>query len=382
MKVLVNAISAKQGGIATYTRNLRKSLAERGVELSIAVPEEFGAGDDTALMPTRASNFGPLKRFMWEQTRWRQIVRQHKPDVLFSSANFALLNSSVPQLLLLREGGLFDPFYLANIAPAQDVPVAVERWAKRQLMLLSARQANHVMVPTEAMKSLVTAWAPELAEKCTVNPYGTLSQAFKPNAAKPRVWREDGVLRCLYVSVYYPHKNPGVLVEAVRQARTEGLAAAATITMDLTEISKVRGGACDHFLLEKAQADGLVSLGRRAYGDLPGLYGSHDVFVFPSVSETFGHPMAEAMSSGLPILAADTAVNREICGDAALYFNPFSAQELWAKLKQLDADPGLRDKLSKEGRKRALAFFKWDDHVERLIAILETIAQNGGAFDR
>ena len=64
----------------------------------------------------------------------------------------------------------------------------------------------------------------------------------------------------------------------------------------------MKGGALDEEFVSDAAAREIVSLGHYDYNDLPALYRSHDVFVFPSVSETFGHPMAEAMSSGLPVL--------------------------------------------------------------------------------
>ena len=58
-----------------------------------------------------------LSRVIWEQVAWRRIVKKLKPDLMYSSANFGLIESPVPQILLVREGGLFDPVYLAAIAP-------------------------------------------------------------------------------------------------------------------------------------------------------------------------------------------------------------------------------------------------------------------------
>ena len=111
MRLLVNALSARRGGILTYTRNLLASLVDRGIDITIAAPDEFM---ESAMENVRTFNivrFTPLRRFMWEQLAWRKFVRQEEPDLLFSSANFGLLNCPVKQVLLLREGGLFDPFY-------------------------------------------------------------------------------------------------------------------------------------------------------------------------------------------------------------------------------------------------------------------------------
>ena len=53
-----------------------------------------------------------------------------------------------------------------------------------------------------------------------------------------------------------------------------------------------------------------------------------DVYVSAAYTETFAHPLVEAMASGIPVVASDIPVHREICADAAKYFPTFSAQAL------------------------------------------------------
>ncbi|MDP6645134.1 MAG: glycosyltransferase family 1 protein [Rhodospirillales bacterium] len=376
MKVLVNALSARKGGIVTYTRNLLGALESRGIDVIVSVPEEFDTPDRPSVNRMEITGYSPFRRFLWEQSSWRGIVKRHNPDILFSSANFGLLRSPVKQILLLREGGLFDPFYLANMTATQGIWYASNRYFRRKLMLLSAINADHIITPTMAMRDMVAQWEPSILNKCTVNPYGTINDMFEPGVGN-RKWREDGTLRLLYVSVYYPHKVPNIISRAVQQLIDKGIDAHATITMTLREFEEMNGSALDKTVVTDAYRRGLITLGHHSYKDLPNLYGSHDVFVFPSVSETFGHPMAEAMSSGLPTVASDTPVNREICGDAALYFEPFSAQGLVEQLHKLDQDPELRRRNSNDGRQRALQNFGWSDHIDRLIETFEKVAHGG-----
>ncbi len=372
MRLLVNAISAKQGGIVTYTHNMVRWMRENGVHATFAVPENFAADGDNFLR-VRASGYTGTSRFVWEQTVWRSIVSRQNPDVLYSSANFGLLRSPVPQVLLVREGGLFDPTYLANFAPAQGAKLALMRFWRRRLMLESANWATQVITPSSAMRDLLLLWRPELAPKIEVCSYGTRNELFAPKG-EGRPWREGGVLKLIYVSVYYPHKNPGIVCEVVKRLNQNGFPALATITMELDEIRRTPGGALDAYLVEQAVKGGQVDLGHRPYEDLPALYAKHDVFVFPSVSESFGHPMAEAMATGLPVVAADTLINREICYDGALYFKPFSTTDLEARLRELDARPDLRRDLVMRGRRRAETLYRWDDHMTRLMSIFERVA--------
>ncbi len=63
----------------------------------------------------------------------------------------------------------------------------------------------------------------------------------------------------------------------------------------------------------------------------------HDAygFVYPSLNEGFGYPPVEAMSFGIPIAASSFSSISEVCQDAALYFNPFSVEEIMNRILQL-----------------------------------------------
>ncbi|MBM3566781.1 MAG: glycosyltransferase family 4 protein, partial [Alphaproteobacteria bacterium] len=174
VKILINAISAKLGGIVTYTSNLAHSLHRRGVDFRIAVPKTLSHLPNAVV--SSASDYGPMRRFLWEQTVWRRQVRRWRPDVLFSSANYALLASPVPQVLLVREGGLFDPFYIKMIGSEQGAKAALLRQLRRWLIEVSMNLSDGVVVPSQALFDLLRAYAPDSSFRCKVVPYGTISK--------------------------------------------------------------------------------------------------------------------------------------------------------------------------------------------------------------
>jgi len=378
MKIIVNAISAKTGGILTYTKNLMRSLAERNIDVVFALPSDTELQADVPAIYLSADRMGPVHRLLWEQIVWRRIVRSHKPDILFSSANFGLLAPPVPQVLLVREGGLFDPFYLTNVAPSLYTKPIFHRIARRRLIIASARASDMVMTPTETMKDLLVSWAGDLEGRVRKNQYGTLSGLFTPGPA-PRGWKQDGVIKLLLVSAYYPHKQPGLVSEAVKILNDRGIPCHLTLTMEMQQIAGTRGGAQDYFLLGNGIERGHVSmLGHVPYDRLPDLYRSHDLFVFPSLSETFGHPLAEAMSTGTPIVASDTPVHREVCQNAAEYFSPLLPSDLARRIEILDADSDRRQQLSEKGQQHVESDFKWENHVDRLLENFEQVIANRG----
>lgn len=76
-------------------------------------------------------------------------------------------------------------------------------------------------------------------------------------------------------------------------------------------------------------------------------------FVFPSRIEGFGLPAVEAMASGCPVIASTSPCLPEVCGDAALYADPDDIEGWALAIKSLLENPDLRQRLVREGHKRA-----------------------------
>jgi glycosyltransferase involved in cell wall biosynthesis len=82
----------------------------------------------------------------------------------------------------------------------------------------------------------------------------------------------------------------------------------------------------------------LLHLEKVAQEELPYLYSGAQCFIFPSVGEGFGLPPCEAMQCGCPVLLSDIPAHRYIGADAALYFDPYDAADIAAKLKMILLD--------------------------------------------
>jgi glycosyltransferase involved in cell wall biosynthesis len=88
---------------------------------------------------------------------------------------------------------------------------------------------------------------------------------------------------------------------------------------------------------------------------LPTLYKNALAFVFPSLYEGFGIPILEAQASETPVIATDIPIFREVAEDSVLYCTP-EAESIAEKMKEIEANPTLRENLIAKGLKNIEKF--------------------------
>jgi glycosyltransferase involved in cell wall biosynthesis len=122
------------------------------------------------------------------------------------------------------------------------------------------------------------------------------------------------------------------------------------------------------------RTSGVRYLGRLARPEILELVQGALVFVYPSLYEGFGLPVAEAMACGTPVVTSDTSSLPEVVGNAGMLVNPRHTQDLATALKRVVGDSGLRKDLAERGLDRARRF-SWDTAAEELERVfLEVIA--------
>lgn len=159
-----------------------------------------------------------------------------------------------------------------------------------------------------------------------------------------------------------PTKNVGALVDAFARLARPDLA----LVIVGGDNARVFAGRA-----ALAEPPGVLRTGPLGDTSLKALYRHAAGFVFPSTYEGFGLPPLEAMAEGCPVAVADAASLPEVCGDAALYFDPTSAPAIDDALHRLLDDAALRSRLKRAGAARAAAF-SWAASAARLrVALME-----------
>ncbi len=388
MTVLVSAVASKIGGAATYVQNLAREIValKPAMRFIFCVPHEQARAlrrlsDDLSIIETDAGHRGALGRLWWDQMTLRHIVRRERVDVLYSAGNFGLFAAPCKQVLLVRMPLYFSEIYLRQILPRHRWRFRLEVRLRRWLVCRSVRSADVVMTPSQTMLDDLRKFVHISDDRSIVNYYGTLTEAFRPRRAtiEPRNGRP---LTLLHVSHYADHKNLGVVFEAIRRMRDTGFDHFRFVTTAQVQDPRTTDSVCrsgDQALLDDDRIAAKVQmLGDVEYAHLPELYARADCFIFPSCVESFGHPMVEAMASGLPVVAADTSINREILGDAALYFDPFDAEGLARCVLTLANDPAAITRLRRRSLERSRQF-EWRAHVDRLLTLFAAVGGATGA---
>jgi glycosyltransferase involved in cell wall biosynthesis len=383
LKIAINAASAKRGGAVTYLSNLLRHLpsAESGFQFFVFLPSEtakrlLDIHASIKICPLPAKKVGGWRRLWWEQVTLRRFLVREKVDALFSTANFAMLRCPAKQILLVRNALYFSILYQQLFLAKHGLRTKVAFRLRRQLICRSVRSADLVMTPTRAMLEELRAYVNIPDSRALVNPYGvTLEDNNQRQPAGSAPARDFGgsaaTVRLLYVSLYNEYKNLRTLLKALPLLNHNGVRKwVLTSTVDPAWAETSWMLTCKDDLALARQPDvapwvGFV--GPLPRGQTERLYLNTDIFVFPSLTESFGFPMPEAMSYGLPVVASDTPVNREVCGDAAIYFSPLSAEDLAQQLERVALDHELRAKLVASGRRRVAANFQWRDHVGRIL---------------
>jgi glycosyltransferase involved in cell wall biosynthesis len=157
----------------------------------------------------------------------------------------------------------------------------------------------------------------------------------------------------------------GVLENAVVLACCGRLAAEKNLETLLSAFSKLCPSLPVNLLLigdgplrTKLEAAGdprVIFTGYRRGEELACIYASADLFVFPSLSDTFGNVLLEAMASGLPAVAFDVPGPRDVvrCGETGLLVGQVGAEPLAAALAGLIADPARLGRMAANARKYA-----------------------------
>ncbi len=265
-------------------------------------------------------------------------------DLLWTPHFNVPLRSAMPLFVTLHD---LLPLTAPSLAgPGRAVPV---RW---WLRAIRARARGVCCVSAFTRDEAVKFGACDPGD-ATVTPLGVDPAWF--TAAPPLPASIEAEPTIIFVGLLKPHKNVTRLLRAF-----ENVSAAIPHRLVLVaHHARVRNVDRDALALIARLGDRVELIDDLPQGELEARVRAAEFSVLPSLHEGFGLPALESMAAGTPVLAGRAGALPEVCGDAALYCDPTSSEDIAQGLLRLAGDRALRMELAAAGRLRA-ATFSWD----------------------
>jgi glycosyltransferase involved in cell wall biosynthesis len=220
----------------------------------------------------------------------------------------------------------------------------------------SAKAADAIIINSESLRAEIQRYLKVDDRKLKLIPEAVDHDLFKPGEAEEARARVAtyGVTKpfVLFVSSLWPYKNCDGLLRAWALARGE---------LGGRQLAVVGAGRDETYVAslhaladELGIAEDVVFVGGIPLEQTVSFYRAADLFVYPSLNETFGLPLLEAMACGCPVVTSDTSAMPETAGGAAVLADPNDPASIARAIVEV-AGPG-RDRLRDLGLNRASQF--------------------------
>ena len=350
-----------------HTIRWSRGLVQQGFEVHVIGHEGAPMHDESASLGggRRQEHSIPV---VSAATEWWTAVAATKPDVVYMQWLFAR-----PAMLLA-----LDPAWpLVATVMGSDVRADVhadepgmERAWRTALLL----RADAVTAAAEPLARIVCSYHPSLEAKTEVLPFGVDTAQFRPPAT-PHQRRVGDTFVIGHFKSDAPIYGRLDLLRAVELLLATGL----DVIVHLAGRREPDGPVAHYLRAHPHVAAAVVDHDLQDVDAIAGLYHGLDVYVMNSTKEAFGVAAAEALASGVPVVASDVGGVSTLVrpSDTGLLVPPSDPVALAAALADLAAHPEFARSCGARGRARVQAKFEWRDSLTQLAGLLRRTARHG-----
>lgn len=197
------------------------------------------------------------------------------------------------------------------------------------------------------------------------NTYNSLYNTFILKSSKLLPEKIDFEFRFICISAYYSHKNFEIINKIVPLLSHKGYT-------NIKFVLTISNDILDKIFTKQAQ-EYVINIGQINVVDCPQLYSECDALFLPTLLECFSASYPEAMKMNIPILTSDLPFAHDICGDAALYFDPLDEKDISNKIISIIENNELKDSLVKKGNIQVNKFISAEQRASNYLKICEDI---------
>lgn len=309
---------------------------------------------------------------MDEQTRFAWFLNHEPVDLIHFPHFNAPVLCKKPFVVTIHDLTLhYYPY--KSYTPRWTPKKALEIFVYRQLMGRIARKAQHIIAVSENTKNDLVREYQLSSEKISTVYEGVPEHFQKASEAEIQAVLGKFAIRkpyLLYTGVWRSHKNLLRLLEAFKRITDSGQDVQLVLTGKKDPVYPEIPEAIKRFSLQER----VVLTGFVDDTDLIALMSGATVYVFPSLYEGFGLPPLEAMQLGVPVACSHISSLPEVCGDAAMYFDPKNVQEMADKVLFLLKNQQVRQEYIEKGKKN-VERFSWSQMASQILDIYRKIGK-------
>lgn len=372
MRLLINTATTFKGGSIQVARSFIEGCSQYPEhEFHVVLGERIAALVKTEQYPANFTfyrmPYRPATRvFHWKRADefLRQTEKEARPEVAFTTSGPSYWRPSVPHLI-----GYNLPHYVYPDSPFFQQISLFDRlkWqAKGRLIRYFYRKdADAIVAQTSDVAERAAAWLGVEKHFTVANTCAQYYLEPESNADPLLPKREVPVFRLLTLSAFYAHKNLRI-INAVAER------------LEKQQITDVQ------FVLTLPPADfntNFTPLAKKYIYNLgpvppkkgPALYREVDAMFLPTLLECFSASYPEAMAMEKPILTSDLSFARNICADAARYFDPLDAESILKQILKLKNGKQECQELVRAGKERLSHFNSAEERAEKYLKICASL---------
>jgi len=310
----------------------------------------------------------------WEQIALPKAAALEGCDILHCTSNTAPIFSSIPVVDTLHDIIYMEHSYL-KILQGTGTPYQKFGNVYRKLIVPRiVRKSRKIITVSHFEKNRIAEFFGMKGDSRLTTVYNGVGEHFKPVTDRAELTRVKEKYHLpdrffFFLGNTDPKKNTKGTLKAyadfVKQTNSE--MQLLMLDYDQNELKKILSEIGAPELIGRIHLTGYV-----VNTDLPAIYSQCGVFLYPSLRESFGIPILEAMGCGVPVITSNTSSMPEIAGDAALIIDPHKPEEITAAMIQLTNDNTLLVSKIKLGFEQA-ALFSWKAMAENVLKIYQGI---------
>jgi len=306
---------------------------------------------------------------LWEQIALPHAIRRLKPDLLHCTSNTAPLYCDVPLVLTLH-----DIIYLEKRQSFNKSLYQEMGWYYRRFIVPRILPKCQKIITVSDFEKDRIGKSLHITDNRLVAVYNGYNTHF---CIQPKDWQIidkyiEHTPYLFFLGNTDPKKNTTGVLRAYDIYLKHSSQKLPMLIADLDEayIDSILERENLQSIKPNLRFPGYVS-----NNDLAALYSGAFAFLYPSIRESFGIPMLEAMACGTPLIAGNTSAMPEIAGEGAILVDPFNEKSIAEKILQLESDEQLYKAQVAYGLER-VKLFSWQRSAKALLKIYEEVSGN------